>query len=64
MVCKSVCRSVTIVSPAKTTELVEMSFGMLSWVDPRKDVIKQVQIPLCEGAVLSGKVVAIAHCKV
>jgi len=28
IVCRSVCRSVTIVSPAKTAEPIEMSFGV------------------------------------
>jgi len=37
IVCWSVGQSVTIVSPAKTTELMKMLFGL--WVDPRNHVL-------------------------
>jgi len=35
-------RSVTIVSPAKAAEQIEMPFGMLNEVDPRKHVLDGV----------------------
>jgi len=35
----SVCLSLTIVSPAKTTELTEMSFGMWTRLGPRKHIL-------------------------
>jgi len=33
----SICLSVTIVSPAETTEPIEMPFGMWTRVDPSKE---------------------------
>jgi len=50
-VCLSVCRYVTILSPAETAEPIEMPFGMWTWVGPRNHV-------LCEGERRAG------HCKV
>ena len=38
-VCRSVCRSVTIVSPAKTAEAIEMPFGLWTRVGPGKHVL-------------------------
>jgi len=38
-VARSVSQSVTIMSPANTTELIEMSFGMRTLVGPRKHVL-------------------------
>ena len=35
----SVCRSVTIVSPAKTAEPIEMPFGLCTRVGPRNHVL-------------------------
>jgi len=35
----SVCRSVTLVSPAKTAEPIEMPFGLMTWVGPRDHVL-------------------------
>jgi len=35
MVCLSACRSVTVVSPAKTAEPIDMSFGLWTWVGPK-----------------------------
>jgi len=35
VVCLSVCLSVTIVSPAKMAEPIEMLFGVWTWVGPR-----------------------------
>jgi len=34
-----VCLSVTIVSPAKTAEPIEMQFGMLSWAGSENRVL-------------------------
>jgi len=34
-----VCRSVTLVSPAKTAEPIEMPFGLWTWVGPRNHVL-------------------------
>jgi len=44
--CRSVCRSVsvTIVSPAKKAELIEIPFGMWSRVGPRKYVLEEMHI--------------------
>jgi len=43
--CSSVvCRSVTIVSPAKTAELIKMPFGLWTRVGPRNHVLDGVQI--------------------
>ena len=39
VVCRSVCLSVTIVSPAKTAEPIEMPFGIWTRVDLRKHVL-------------------------
>ena len=38
-VCRSVCRSVIVVSPAKTAAPIEMPFGLRTRVDPRKHVL-------------------------
>jgi len=38
-VCLSVCRSVTLVSPAKTAGLIEMPFGLKTQVCPRNHVL-------------------------
>ena len=51
----SVCLSVTLVSPAKTAEPIEMSFGLWTRVGPRNRVLDGVQIPPCEGAILRGQ---------
>ena len=50
---RSVCRSyVTIVSPAKTTELIEMPFGMWTQVGQRNHVLDGgLQIPAREVAI-------------
>jgi len=45
-----VCLSVTLVSPEKTAGLIEMLFGMLSWMDPRNHILDGVQIRPWEGA--------------
>jgi len=38
-----VCWSVTVVSPAKTAEPIEMPFGLRTWVSPRNDVLDGVE---------------------
>jgi len=40
----SVCRSVTVVSPAKTAETVVMPFGLRTRVGPRNHALHGVQI--------------------
>jgi len=39
VVCLSVGLSVTLVSPAEIAEPIDMSFGMWTWVGPRKHVL-------------------------
>jgi len=48
-VSRSVCLSVTIVSPAKSAEPVEMPFGLWTWVGQRNHVLDGVQIPRPKG---------------
>jgi len=36
---RSVCRSVTLVSPAKTAEPIEMPFGLWARIGPRNHVL-------------------------
>jgi len=52
VVCRSVClsvglscRSVTLLSPAKTAEPIEMPFGLWTQVVPRNHVLDGFQIP-------------------
>jgi len=45
-----VCPSVTIVSPAKTAEPIEILFGLCTLVGPRNYVLDGIQFPLCQGA--------------
>ena len=49
-----VCRSVTLVRPAKTAEL-KMPFGLRTCVGPRNHVLDGVQITPCEGAILGDR---------
>jgi len=58
-----VCRSVTVVSAAKTAELIEMPFGLRTPVGSRNHVLDGGQHPPWEGAILRGRGRA-AHCKV
>jgi len=51
----SVGLSVTIVSPAKMAELIEMSFELWTSVDPRNHVLDRGTDSPCEGAILRGK---------
>jgi len=54
--------SVTLVSPAKTAEPIEMPFGLRTWMGPGNHVLDGVQIPPWEWAILRGK--GASHCKV
>ena len=49
MVCQSVCLSVTIVSPAKTAEPIEMLFEVRTQVGRRNYVLDEVHIPMGRG---------------
>jgi len=47
----SVCRSVTIVSPAKTAEPIEMAFELRTWLGPTDHVLDESSDPTWEGAI-------------
>jgi len=47
-----VCRSVTLVSPAKTAAPIELPFGLRTWVDPGTMCYMEVQIPTGMGKFL------------
>ena len=49
-----VCPSVTLVSPAKTAEPIEMPFGLRTWVGPRNHVLDRGPDPQWEGEILKG----------
>jgi len=51
----SVCQSVTLVSPAKMAEPIEMPFGVRTPVGLWNHVLDGVQIPPSEGAIFWGK---------
>jgi len=51
----SVSQSVTLVSPAKMVELIEMPFGLRTLVSPGNHVIDGVQIPNEKGQFLEGR---------
>jgi len=55
VVCQSVGRSVTLVSPAKTAAPIEMPFGLRTPVGPRNHVLDGVQIPHGKGPFCGGK---------
>jgi len=57
-----VCQSVTVVSPAKTAELIKVLFGLRDLVGPRNHVLSGVQRPHQKGQFFRGK--GLAHCKV
>jgi len=57
-----VCRSVTLVSPAKTAPPIEMPFGLQTRVDPGNHVLDGGPDSPWEGAILGGK--GASHCKV
>jgi len=50
-----VCRSVTVVSPAKTAEPIEMPFGLWARVGPRNHVLDGVHMPHGKGQFLGGR---------
>ena len=50
-----VCQSITLVNPAKTAEVIDMSFGLRTRVGPRNYVLHSGQDPPSEGAILRGK---------
>ena len=56
----SVCRSVTVVSPAKTAEPIKMPFRIMSCVDKGNHILDGVQMLPREGALLGE---CMAHCK-
>jgi len=45
----SVCLSITIVSPAETAQLIQMLFGMRTWVGQSNYVVDGVQLPHGKG---------------
>ena len=49
VVCRSVCRSVTLVSPAKIAEPIEMPFGLRTWVGQGNHVLDGAQLPMGSG---------------
>jgi len=58
----SVCRSVTLVSPTKMAEPIEMPFALRTWVGgPGNHVLDGVQIPHRKGQFWGGK--GASHCK-
>ena len=58
----SVGLSVTLVSPAKTAELIEMLFGLRTQVGPRNHVLDGGPDPPMERGNLEGE--RASHCKV
>jgi len=60
-VCLSVGWSVTILSPAKTAEPIEMPFAVWTWVDPRNHVLDDGPDPPSEGAILRGNIICMAN---
>jgi len=50
-----VCRSVTLVSPAKMAELIEMPFGLRTRVGPGNHVLDGSPDPPWEGAILGAQ---------
>ena len=57
-----VCRSVTLVSPAETSEPNEMPFGLRTQVGPGNHLLDGGPDPPWEGAIMRGK--GASHCKV
>jgi len=58
----SVGLSVTLVSPVNSAALIEMPFGLGTWVGPRNHVLDGGPDPPWEGAILRGK--GAPYCKV
>jgi len=63
-VCLSVGLSVTIVSPTKTAERIEMPFGLWAWVGPGNHVLDGGPDLPCESSILRGKWGMATHSKV
>jgi len=61
VVCQSVCRSVTLVSPAKMAAPIEMPFGLRTQVSPMNHVLDVGPDPPWEGQFLGE---GASHCKV
>jgi len=55
-----VCLSVTIFSPTKTAEPIEIPFGVWTWVGPGNHVSDGGPDPQCEWAILRGNVICTA----
>jgi len=55
VVCRSVYRSVTQVSPAKTAAPIEMPFGLRTHVGPGNHVLDGVHIPHGKGQFRGGR---------
>jgi len=55
VVCRSVCRSVTLVSPAKTAEPIEMPFRLRTRVGQENHVIDGYPDAPWEGAIFGGE---------
>jgi len=51
----SVSLSVTLVSPAKMAEPIEMPFGLRTWVGPENRALDGVQMPQCKRTILRGE---------
>jgi len=64
VICPSVCRSVTLVSPAKTAAPFELPFGLRTWVGPENHVLDEGTDPPREGAIFFGGGEWASHCKV
>jgi len=57
----SVCRSVTVVSPAKTAAPIEMPFELMTRLGPGNHVLDEGPDPPWEGAIFGARG---AYCKV
>jgi len=62
VVCLSVGLSVTLVSPPKTAEPIEMPFELRTWVGPRDHVLDGGSDPHGKGQIFGGE--CASHCKV
>ena len=54
VVCRSVCRSVTLVSHAKTVAPIELPFGLRTWAGPGNHVLDGAPDPPLEEAIFFG----------
>ena len=54
LVCRSLCQSVTLVSPEKTAEAIKLPFALRTRVGPMNHVLHDVYRPTWEAAILSG----------